>query len=258
MPLAAILHVLLGVTCAVHVVRTGRPYYWIFIILFFPVIGVLIYVVAELLPELLGTHAVRQAAGNARKILDPERAYREASRNLQISPTAYNMCALAEACVERQSYDEAITLYRNALVGINADAPDMMEGLARARFLKGEMAEALAVLDELRARNPDYRSADAHMIYARSLAALGRDAEALDEYEALTRYFSGEEARCRHALMLRKVGRLAEARGLFEQIVRVEKLAPARYIKAQREWIDVARANLEPVTDGDSQAKRPR
>ena len=245
MPIAALLHALLGVTCAVHAVRTGRSCYWIFIVLAFPLIGALIYVLAELLPDLLGTRAVHQAAGRARRMLDPEKAYREASRNLQISPTPHNMCALAETCVDRQSYDEAITLYRSALVGIAADAPDIMEGLARAHFLKGDMAGTLAVLDDLRAKNPDYRSAGAHMIYARSLEGLGRHGEALDEYGALTRYFSGEEARCRHALILRKVGRLAEARRLFEEILRAQSLAPRHYIKAQREWIDVARANLE-------------
>ena len=244
MPFAALLHLLLGVACAVHVVRTGRPYFWIFIILIFPVVGVLIYVIAEVLPDLIGARTTRRVASTARRFLDPEKAYREASRNLQISPTAHNMCALAEACIDRQSYDEAITLYRGALTGQNADAPDMMEGLARAHFLKGEMAQALAVLDELRAKNPDYRSADAHMIYARALEGLGRDAEALDEYAALTRYYNGEEARCRWALVLRKVGKAAEARTLFEEIARAQKLAPAHYVKAQREWIDIARTNL--------------
>src|SRR5882724_9770115 len=244
MPLAAIVDILLVVSCAIHVVRTGRPFFWIYIIIFFPLIGALIYVAAELLPELFGTRAARRAASSARNILDPEKDYREASRNLQISPTAYNMCALAEACVERQSYDEAITLYRGALVGVTADAPDIMKGLARACFLKGDMSGALAVLDDLRAKNPDYRSADAHMIYARSLEGLGRDAEALDEYAALTRYYNGEEARCRWALALRKVGKTAEARTLFEEIARAQKLAPKHYVKAQREWIDIARTNL--------------
>ena len=244
MPFAAILHVLLGVACAVHVVRTGRSYFWIYIVLIFPIVGALIYVIAELLPGLIGARTVRRAANTARRILDPEKAYREASRNLQISPTAHNMCALAEACIDRQSYDEAITLYLNALTGQNADAPDMMEGLARAHFLNGDMAQALAVLDDLRAKNPDYRAADAHMIYARSLEGLGRDAEALDEYAALTRYYNGEEARCRWALVLRKVGKAAEARALFEEIARSQRLAPKHYVKAQREWIDIARTNL--------------
>ena len=155
------------------------------------------------------------------------------------------MCALAEACIGRQAYDEAIALYRGALTGVNADAPDIMEGLARALFLKGDPAGALAALDDLRARNPDYRSADAHMIYARSLEGLARDAEAIDEYAALARYFSGEEARCRLALILRRTGRLAEARPLFEEILRAQTLAPKHYIRAQREWIDIARSNLE-------------
>src|SRR5262245_15854299 len=107
MPFAALLHVLLGVACAVHVVRTGRSYFWIYIVLIFPIVGPLIYVVAELLPGLIGARTVRHATTTARRIFDPEKAYREASRNLQISPTAHNMCALAEACIDRQSYDEA-------------------------------------------------------------------------------------------------------------------------------------------------------
>ena len=88
MPFAGLLHLVLGVACAVHVIRTGRPYYWIFIILIFPVVGVLIYVIAEVLPDLIGARTTRRVASTARQILDPERAYREASRNLQISPTA--------------------------------------------------------------------------------------------------------------------------------------------------------------------------
>ena len=147
MPFAALLHVLLGVACAVYVVRTGRSYFWIYIVLIFPTVGPLIYVIAEVLPDFIGARTTRRVASSARRLLDPEKAYREASRNLQISPTAHNMCALAEACIDRQSYDEAITLYRGALTGQNAEAPDMMEGLARAHLLKGDMTQALAVIE---------------------------------------------------------------------------------------------------------------
>src|SRR3954462_4721443 len=85
MPFAAILHVLLGVACAVHVVRTGRSYFWIYIVLIFPIVGPLIYVIAEVLPDFIGARTTRRVASSARRLLDPEKAYREASRNLQIS-----------------------------------------------------------------------------------------------------------------------------------------------------------------------------
>jgi hypothetical protein len=49
--LTAIGTVILQIVLAVHVVRTRRPFIWIFIILFFPLLGSLIYIIAELLPE---------------------------------------------------------------------------------------------------------------------------------------------------------------------------------------------------------------
>lgn len=49
----------LDLCCAVHAVRTGRPLYWVFIILAFPVLGAAAYVVAELLPEDLPAAAAR-------------------------------------------------------------------------------------------------------------------------------------------------------------------------------------------------------
>jgi|GEM_PF-4714410 len=43
--------VLLQVVLAVHAVRTRRPFIWVFLILIFPLMGSLIYVIAELIPE---------------------------------------------------------------------------------------------------------------------------------------------------------------------------------------------------------------
>jgi len=43
--------VLLQIALAVHVVRTGRPIIWVLLILFFPLVGSVIYIIAELIPE---------------------------------------------------------------------------------------------------------------------------------------------------------------------------------------------------------------
>jgi hypothetical protein len=47
-----IVSLILQVALAVHVVRTGRSMMWLFIILFFPVVGSLIYLFAEVIPEM--------------------------------------------------------------------------------------------------------------------------------------------------------------------------------------------------------------
>ena len=43
----------LQIACCVHVVRTGRPLYWVFILLVFPFLSAIVYFIAEVLPELL-------------------------------------------------------------------------------------------------------------------------------------------------------------------------------------------------------------
>jgi hypothetical protein len=127
------------------------------------------------------------------------------------------------------------------LVGHDADDPELMRSLARAQTFAGDHAGALATLDELKRRNPRYQSADAHLLYARSLEGLGRLNEAIEEYGALAEYYSGEEPRGRMALLLDRLGRDAEAARVREQILRATRLAPKHYVKANRTWIEAAR-----------------
>jgi hypothetical protein len=52
--------ILLQIVLAVHVVRTRRPFIWVFLILLFPVLGSLIYIIAELIPEWERTNMIQK------------------------------------------------------------------------------------------------------------------------------------------------------------------------------------------------------
>ena len=67
-----ILSLILQVACCVHVVRTGRPLYWVFILLLFSYIAVLVYFIAEVLPDLRHSPSARRAARSVRSHIDPE------------------------------------------------------------------------------------------------------------------------------------------------------------------------------------------
>jgi hypothetical protein len=240
-PFAIILEVTLQMLCIIHAVRTRRDRMWIYIILM-PMVGPLAYVAAELLPEMLGGTA-HKALITAKRALNPNKAYREAQTQFDISPTVHNRQGLAQACIDRELYDEAILHYRVLLTGHQATDPDLMRELARAQFRKGAHADALKTLDELKQHNPKYSSGEAHLVYARALEALDRNDEAVEEYRALCEYFSGEEARGRLVLLLRRMGRTVDAAEVAAQILRSERLAPKHYVNANREWIDAARAS---------------
>ena len=116
-----------------------------------------------------------------------------------------------------------------------------MLGLAKAQFGQGHAQPARETLDALIAANPDFRSSDGHLLYARSLEALGDTAAALHEYEALVQGYPGEEGRARYALLLRKAGQDDKARALFAEILKRSSVSPGYYRRDQREWIDLAK-----------------
>lgn len=244
MPILALAELIAQVLCAVHIVRTGRPYYWIYIVMFVPVVGMLAYFVAEMLPDMLGTRTARSAAAGVGRALDPGRAVREAERNLAMTPTTGHKAALADAYLDAGRADEAATLYRDTLTGVHANDPALMTGLARAEFARGDFAGVERALDALREANPHFQSAECHLLYARSLEEQGKVDLALHEYEALAPYYPGQEARCRYAMLLEKAGNHRDSQRLFREICQSIEMSPRHARRLQREWYDIARRAL--------------
>ena len=238
--------VILGllVICVIHAIRTGNIFPWIYVIVFLPAIGSLIYFFMVILPGLLRSRGARKFGQSAARAIDPDKDYRQAIREAEMVGSVDAKRTLAEHLVQRGKYAEAIELYHNALQGHFRDDPVLWLGLARAQFLSGEAAAAQASLDELQRLDPKFASADAHLLYARVLEAQDKTDEALAEYEKLARYFPGEEARVRYAQLLDKTGARDRAREVFAQVLKSLDGAPRHYRAAQREWGALARAAL--------------
>lgn len=245
-----LLSVLLQIGCAVHVLRTGRSMYWLLLLLIGSYVAVAIYLIAEVLPDLRHSRGARRALRDARDRIDPERHKRLASRQLEVADTLDNRLRLAEESLNVGDFQQAVELYRSGLRGQYATDPHLMLGLARAQFGLELPAEARATLEALIAANPEFRSADGHLLYARALEACGDTDQALEEYVAVTQGFPGEEARVRHALLLKRIGRQAESDALFAESLKRADLAPKYYRRDQREWLEIARRERSPATTG--------
>ncbi|TDK26098.1 tetratricopeptide repeat protein [Luteimonas aestuarii] len=239
-----LLSILLQVGCAVHVVRTGRPMYWIFILLIGSYIAVLIYLIAEVLPELGNSRHARRAASGLRDRIDPDRGRRRAADRLEVSDTVDNRRELAEQSLRRGDPAKALELYRASLKGLYADDPHLMLGMARAQFALGMPRDARATIEALIAARPDFHSYDGHLLYARAMADGGDTTAALAEYDTLVPAYPGEEARVRHGLLLKRVGEQARAERQFRDVLRRAELSTRHYRDEQREWIAIAKAEL--------------
>jgi hypothetical protein len=242
MPLL-VLEVLLQIICAVHAVRTGRGN-WLFVILAFPVIGPAVYFFSEILPDIRYGRLGKRTTENILNTFRPTRGLKKSAKALEISDNVENRLKLADECFASGLYDDAIQYYESTLNGIYENNPYIMLKLARTYFYQDNFSRARQILDDLITKNPDFKSPEGHLLYARCLEGLGEFDKALEEYAVLANYYSGYEAKCRYALLLKKQGEVEKARQLFQEIIDRTEQLPRHLRKPHRDWIDIARSHL--------------
>ncbi len=241
MSIAFILTLAFQLALAIHVARTGRSLYWIMIIVMLPLVGGLAYLLVEVLPGLRNVPAARRALGALGRAIDPAANRRRIEDLLALADTLENRRRLAEECLRLGDFGNAALLYQRCLSGVYLHDPDFLLGRARAEFGQGQYADSRRTLEQLIQHNPQFRSADGHLLYARTLGELGETAAALAEYAALADSYPGEEARLRYAELLISAGQTAAALQVLDSMLSRSRTAPRYYLRKEAEWLKRAR-----------------
>ncbi|HWU53904.1 MAG TPA: tetratricopeptide repeat protein [Rhizomicrobium sp.] len=244
---------LVSLAMAYHIIRNGKSPLWLMglavasFLSFYATIAVWIgYLALGVIPDLLRSHSARRLADNVVNAADPGRAYREKLRNVELVGSVDSKRALAEECIRMGRFADAIELYESAMQGpLGSADPTLLKGLARARMLSGQGAEAEALFVQLKQVDPAAFDADAELDYARALALQGKNDEAVAQYEKVVSRYPGEEARARFGLLLESLGQQARAQALFAEIIKSVKGAPSYYRSRQKEWVAIAKAHTK-------------
>jgi hypothetical protein len=228
----------------IHVLKTGRSRYWILVLIFMPLIGGIAYLVIELLPEFSNSISGQRAVRNVKKTFDPGAGVRQHQAAFEQSPNTDNARRYAEALLDADKAPEAEEIVKQALKGMFVNEPTLLLVKARIEFEQNRMGDALKSLEALQEHNPDFRSAQGHLLYAQALESNGQTEKALTEYAAVAGYFPGVEARYRMALCLKAAGKRTESVTEMESIVTDAKHAPAHFRKSQKPWLDAIESEL--------------
>ena len=239
---------LLSLGMIVHCIKTGRNTIWVYVLvmlmLSIPFVGALLYAGVEILPELMRSRTSRRAMRGLRTTLDPEGDLRRAENAMKVTGDIASRQRYADELLRLGRAAEAVDIYKNCLTGVFADDPKLLLGYARARFVAGDATGARQTLDELIAKNPDFKSPDGHLLYARALESEGNGEKALSEYATLAGYYPGAEATVRYAMLMKRSGQAALAEQTIKALLERARFAPGHYRKAQQEWLDEAQKVL--------------
>jgi len=223
---------------AVHAGKTGR-YWWIFIILFFPIAGSIVYFFVEYLPESQIESKIKKAIKTS-----PAKNIKQLQRNLNITDSFHNRLDLAKAYAQAGQHQQAIDLLEKCLAGTYANDRHILEGLVICYYHKGNFEKALQYLSTLEESTKEKIPENILLIKTTIFEESGNDTRALEEYEAILKRYSGPETMCRYALLLKKNRQSEKAKNLFEQLTQKAELYPSQY-KLQKKWVKIAKKELK-------------
>jgi hypothetical protein len=224
----------------IHVIKTGRNQIWIWVLALLSIPGAIAYIAVEILPDLFRSQTAQRTARGFKKAMDPQANLRRYESEARVTGNVAGRQRYAEELERHGKHDEAIAQYRSALTGLYEHDPNLMLGVARTQFAKGDAVAARTTLDDLIRLNPDFKSPEGHLLYARALEGEGNFQKALEEYRVLAPSYPGAEAAVRYAQLLQSQGRREEAQKVARELLEQARIAPAHYRKAQKSWLDAA------------------
>jgi hypothetical protein len=238
--LPIILAYLPALLCGIHVVRSGRELYWLWIFVIAGPLGAAIYFIAIILPELMGGRTARTIGKAARQAIDPEREYRRALQALDDTPTVGNRMKLAQAAAALGRWSDAEAQWAQCVTGHWAEDAAILLGHAHALLELENWPEALKRLEQIKALGREGEAPVVALAFARAYEGLGRNDEADGAFRFAADRVPGLEAGARYVAFMAKTGRRDDAEiGMAEIERRLGKVAPP--LRAEgRVWRDMA------------------
>ena len=241
-PSLYLVSIILQAICVIHCLAKGNQQRWIWIIIFLPMIGCVVY----LFTEIVNAKNARGLSTGLGGLINPAGRIRRLENNLRFADTFNNRVMLADAYLAVGRTDEAIELYASGLTGAFTENEYVIKQLIRAYFEKQRYAEVIGMARKLYGR-PQFARSKEHVLYARALEYTGDLTAAEQEFMKMKARFADFEARYQYGLFLRGTGRGKEARLVFEDIAGEASHLSSRERRDNRAWIVKAKEELKKV-----------
>ena len=235
--------IILQVLAIVHFARRRPATYWLFIVLIGGPLGALVYIVAEVIPDLPLLQGVFQGFPRRSRI-------RELEAIVLDNPSPGNFEELGALHLEEKNYARARECFDKSIAA-RRDHPDPFYRRAMAEMALADFSAATADLEHVMAVDPKYDHLQAKGLLAQCYAMTGRAADAETLFREVLALRNESETQYNYAALMVAEGRPNEAVEWAERILRKKATLP-RYLKRrERPWFRKAAALLKKIREMD-------
>ena len=229
------------IACLIHVLKTGRPYWWLWIIFAIPLVGLAAYFFLEIRPSL--------GRMDLQSLLWRLKSSRERisilQQQLEDSSTVKNRLRLADELHDAGQFDRECEVLSEGLRGAFKDDATLLMRLAEAHLEAGRASKAEEILSQaVPEKSPDSQLHFA-LLKARVAGCQGRKAEAEAAFQELVGRKRSEAPRYYQAEYLLRDGRRDQAQTILTDILRQYRRGTVVWRFQERKWFYAAKRLLK-------------
>jgi hypothetical protein len=228
--------------CAIHCFRRGTQAKWIWLIIFLPVIGSLIYIYTEI----LSNRSFKAPNIDVGAVLNPAGKIKKLEEQLQFTDTFANKIQLADAYLSGGFIEKAIDLYNSSLTGAFSENEHVLAQLIIAYYELGEYEKVIPIAKKIY-KLPQFARSKSHIVYAKALEELGETELAENEFKAMKGRYSYFGPRYEYGLFLTRQGRDEDARTIYTDMLTEEPHLSQMEKRSNRAWFTKAKDELRKI-----------
>ncbi|HEV3058458.1 MAG TPA: hypothetical protein VGY48_09415 [Vicinamibacterales bacterium] len=229
--------IFLQAAAILHFVRRRPDTYWLWIILIGGGLGALVYIVAEVVPDLELMRGSLNAFPRRRRI-------RELERIIIDNPAVGNQEELADLYLEEGQFARARQLY-DKVISPRVDSIDPLYRRGLAELAMNDVPAALADLESVVAKDPKYDFHRAMGLLGHLNAMAGQPDRADAAFKKATDISTLSETYYNYATFLADQQRTAEARDWAARVLAKRATMPRYLRRRERPWFRRAAALLK-------------
>ena len=229
--------IILQVLAVVHFIRRRPDGYWLFVILFLGPLGAIVYIFVEVLPDF---GLLKQSF----KVFPRRKRIHELEAAVIDNPSAGNYEELGELYSEERQWARAKQCYDKS-ISARTDSPDPFYRRGIAELELGDFTDALADLERVVSKDPQYDFHRAIGLLAHAYANTGQPEKAELYFQQAVKISTLSETYFNYATFLASQGRKQEAGDWAMKILAKKPTMPGYLRRRERPWFRKAIALLK-------------
>jgi len=199
--------------CIFHLIKNRNPYYWIFLIIFLPFIGCLIYLITQVYTK----RDAEKVTSEIVTLINPTKRIKDLEKKLEFSETFQNRINLADAYLGNKDYQKAITYYELALDSDYQNDFYVIQNLIICYYNTESYPEVIRYSEKIMV-HPEFKKSKMPFFYGLALEQLERVEEAETQLRVIDVRYSNYDERLVLAKFLIAKNKTEDAKEILNEI----------------------------------------